>query len=211
MIGAVLVHYALGVDWIALATFVAIVYTLALLRARHDVPHPAYRWLAFSGGLIALLIAYDTPLDAYDNVSFFAHTAQHLLLLFLVAPLIALGAPVRVALSSAPPWLRDRVLLPVLHSGLISQLACPAVALGIFAGVQTSIQFTPFFNAALNNGWPHVLEHALYLVTGFLFWWLVLGVDAPPRRAALRSRLTAVLLAVPVEAAIGLSVLLAGA
>jgi cytochrome c oxidase assembly factor CtaG len=111
MIGAVLVHYALGVDWIALATFVAAVYTLALLRARHDVPHPAYRWLAFSGGLSALLIAYDTPLDAYDNVSFFAHTAQHLLLLFLVAPLIALGAPIKVALSAAPPWLRDRVLL----------------------------------------------------------------------------------------------------
>jgi glycerophosphoryl diester phosphodiesterase len=99
----------------------------------------------------------------------------------------------------------------VLHSRLVSQLARPAVALGVFAGVQTAIQFTPFFNAALNNGWPHVLEHALYLVTGFLFWWSVLGVDATPRRAALRSRLTAVLLAVPVEAAIGLTVLLAGA
>src|SRR5919201_1166941 len=118
MTGVSLVHYSLGVDWIALVAFVATVYTLALLRAKHDVAQPVYRWLAFAGGLSALLIAYDTPLDAYDNVSFFAHTAQHLLLLFLVAPLIALGAPVKVALSAAPPWLRDRVLLPVLHSRL---------------------------------------------------------------------------------------------
>jgi cytochrome c oxidase assembly factor CtaG/glycerophosphoryl diester phosphodiesterase len=205
------VHYALGVDWLFLAGFVGAVYTVALLRSKSAVAHPLYRWLAFSGGLAVLLIAYDTPLDAYDNVSFVAHTGQHLLLLFVVAPLIALGAPVSVALAAAPGWIRDRLLVPLLRNRLVSSFARPAVALALFATVQTATQFTPFFNAALNNGWPHVLEHAMYLVTGFLFWWTILGVDAAPRRAASRARLAALLMAIPLEAGLGLAILLAGA
>jgi cytochrome c oxidase assembly factor CtaG len=209
------VHFVLGVDWIVLTTFVGAMYLglyyLGKRRSGSRLPRRPLRVVAFCSGLAVLLVAFDSPLYAYDNFSFFAHTAQHLLLMFGVAPLVALGAPITLVLRAAPTRVRDGVLLPVLRSRLISFLTHPLVAFGIFAGVQSAIQFTPFFNAALNNGWPHVLEHALYLGSGFLFWWPILSVDAIQRRASLRTRLAALLLAIPIEAALGLALLFAGA
>ncbi len=42
--------------------------------------------------------------------------------------------------------------------------------------------FSPLFDAALENDLMHLLEHALYLGAGLLFWWPVVGADPSPWR-----------------------------
>ena len=42
--------------------------------------------------------------------------------------------------------------------------------------------FSPLFDASLGNEWMHRLEHGLYLVAAFLFWWPVVGPDPSPWR-----------------------------
>src|SRR5829696_2594792 len=48
-------------------------------------------WICFLGGILALLIALVSPLDALAGVLFSAHMAQHLILMLIAAPLLVLS------------------------------------------------------------------------------------------------------------------------
>jgi putative membrane protein len=77
---------------IALA-FVA--YRAAVRRV--DAAHPAsrvprLRTRAWTAGLVTLLVALQSPIEAYDTTLFSVHMVQHLLLTMVAAPLLALGA-----------------------------------------------------------------------------------------------------------------------
>src|SRR5438477_3339797 len=51
------------------------------------------RAVAFYGGLLAVVIALDTPLDPLSERLFAAHMAQHVILLVVAPGLIVLSAP----------------------------------------------------------------------------------------------------------------------
>ena len=48
---------------------------------------------AFFGGLLTIVIALDSPIDAYADQLFWVHMLQHILLLTVAPPLILLGRP----------------------------------------------------------------------------------------------------------------------
>ena len=58
-------------------------------------PRPGQRWrtAAFLGGLLAILVAVDSPLDELADRAFWAHMSQHLLLITVAPPLLALARP----------------------------------------------------------------------------------------------------------------------
>ena len=60
--------------------------------------------------------ALQSGIERYDTALFSVHMVQHILLMLVAAPLIALGAPVTLALRVASPHVRQRWLLPILHS-----------------------------------------------------------------------------------------------
>jgi putative copper resistance protein D len=107
---------------------------------------------------------------------------QHLLLTMVVAPLIALSAPITLLLRLAAPETRRRVLLPILHSRVMGVLTFPVVAWVAFAGVMWAAHFSPLFDAALEDPLAHDLEHALFLGTALLFWWPAVNADPSPWR-----------------------------
>ena len=87
------------------AILVPLVAYLAAVR-RVDAAHPANpvprrRVAAWVGGLAVLAIALSSSVDVYSEVLFSVHMVQHMLLVFVVAPLLCLGAPVTLALRAA--------------------------------------------------------------------------------------------------------------
>src|SRR5205823_10193149 len=105
------VPFVFNLDWLLLILAVGCLYAAGLIvLRRRGLTHPPPRIAAFYGGLAALLVAFVSPLDNYDAVSLFAHMAQHLLLMFGVAPLIALGAPITVLLGALPARAGRQVL-----------------------------------------------------------------------------------------------------
>jgi cytochrome c oxidase assembly factor CtaG len=70
-------------------------------RARHR-PFPALRAGAFAPGSLVVAAALLGPLDALADASLSWHMAQHLALITLAAPLLLLGAPMRLALAALP-------------------------------------------------------------------------------------------------------------
>ncbi len=212
MLAAPLVHYAFALDWTIVISAVGLAYGIGLWRAaRAGDPHPRAQAGAFYASLAVLLFSFITPVDAYDNVSFFDHMAQHLLLAFVAAPLFALGAPICLAVRATPPKVRERWLGPVLLNGTVQTLTHPAVAGASFVIVQAGILVRPVFNGAVNTGVPHFTQHALLMATSFLVWRSMMGVDPPRHRVGFPVRLTLTVLLLAAVSVVALFLLAADA
>ena len=136
---------------------------------------------AFVTAIVVLLVALVSPFDAVADALFSAHMAQHLALILVAAPLLALGN-VPLALAWAPPagarralarWWNARgatqgVLRAVTHAG-----ATPASAWLLHAVALVAWHVPVLYSAALGNPVVHALEHVSFLGTGWLFWWRV--------------------------------------
>lgn len=166
-------------------------------RAHPATPVARRRTVAFLGGLAAIAVALLSGLERYDTTLFSVHMIQHLLLTLVAAPLLALGAPITLALRVATPNVRRRFLLPILHSRVVRVLAFPVVAWAVFAAVMWASHFSPLFDLALEDRLAHDLEHGLFLGSALLFWWPAVALDPAPWRMSHPARMAYVFLQMP--------------
>ena len=157
-------------------------------------PVPRRRTAAFLLGLFALAVALLSGVERYDTTLFSVHMVQHVLIVLIAAPLIALGAPVTLLLRLSSGPTRRRWLVPILHSRAIRALAFPVVAWILFAAVLWASHFSGLFNAALEDPLIHDLEHGLFLGSALLFWWPAVGLDPAPWRIGHPARIAYVFL-----------------
>ena len=80
---------------LALAIVAAVFYAAGVRRRASVRRRVEWRWraAAFGAGLLAILVALDSPIDAYDTRFFSVHMTQHVLLMLVAPPLIVLGRP----------------------------------------------------------------------------------------------------------------------
>jgi cytochrome c oxidase assembly factor CtaG len=175
-------------------------------RAHPQAPVPRWRVAAWLSGLATILVALVSAVDVYAGDLLSVHMIQHLLLAMVAPPLLALGAPITLVLRIASPRVRHRLILPVLHSRGVRRVASPLVAWPAFALAMWFTHFSPLYNAALEDPTLHVAEHLIYLVSGLLYWWPVVGADPSPTRLGWGARLAYVGLQMPVNAAVGLAI-----
>jgi putative membrane protein len=172
-------------------------------RGRH---WPAARTSAFLGGLAVVVIALDSGLAGYDDRIFALHVVQHLLLGMLAPALLALGAPVTLAIQASHRPMQRR-LVAVVHSRPMAVLTHPLMTWALFGGSMVVLYFTPLYNLSVDHPLVHALVHIHFLVTGILFFWPVVGLDPSRWRLPYGARLLYVFLAVPFHAIVGLALL----
>lgn len=192
----------------------AIGWLLLVRQVRHLHPgHPVSiaRSAAFLGGLAAIAVALLSGIERYDTTLFSVHMVQHLLLMLVAAPLIALAAPVTQLLRASTPGVRGRWLLPILHSHVVAAVGHPVVAWLTFTLVVWLSHFSPLFDLALENRGVHDLEHLAYLASALLFWWPVVAADPARRRLPYPVRVLYLLLQLPVNSFLGMAILFANA
>jgi putative copper resistance protein D len=176
-----------------------------------DRAHPATRvprwrigaWLA---GVAVIAIGVVSAVDGYAESLFTVHMVQHLLLSMVAPPLLALGAPVTLALRASSARIRRTVLLPILHLRVVRAVSWPPVGWTLFAVVMWATHFSPLFNAALEDEALHSAEHLLYLVAGLLFWWPVIGADPIRWRLSPLGRMAYLAAQMPLNTAVGLAI-----
>jgi putative membrane protein len=166
---------------------------------------PRARSVAFAAGAVSVLVALTSGIDAYADVLFSVHVVQHLLLTFIAPPLLALSAPVTLALRALP---RDagRRLVRFLHSRPVAALTHPVVAWVAFVSVPFAIHFSSYYDLALRDTWVHASEHLLLFSTGLLFWWPIVGVDPAPRRLDHPARVLSLVMAMPAQSFLALAI-----
>ena len=148
-------------------------------------PIDTWRARCFTGAMVALGLALLSPLDALSGALASAHMVQHLLLLLVAAPLLALSAPSSAILRGSPLALRRasgrwRRRLALTH-GNLGVLRHPAAVWLLSVGVIWFWHAAAPYDATLDNQLLHVLEHASFLVTAVLFWQVVVGVRGAAR------------------------------
>ena len=144
---------------------------------------------SFLAGCVALLIALGPPLEDWAGLLVSGHMAQHLILIFVVPPLLLYGTPA---------WLLEPLLRwPVVaRTGYILTRAVVAFALSSL--VLIAWHLPTLYEASLRAEPVHVVQHQLFLFTALLVWWPLLGpLPAWPRASPLAQCLLLVALTFP--------------
>ncbi|WP_330276114.1 cytochrome c oxidase assembly protein [Lentzea sp. NBC_00516] len=163
------------------AVLAALVYLLGVrrLRGRGDA-WPGGRTAAWSLGCAVLLVVTSSGVGRYAAGTFSTHMVAHMSLNMLAPVLLVLGGPVTLALRALPPGPRQWVIA-LVHCRVTRIIAHPAVAALTFVGSFYLLYFSELFGAAMRFHWAHQLMNIHFLVTGYVFYWLVIGVDRAPR------------------------------
>ncbi len=163
------------------------------------------RSACFAAGLAVLVVATQSFVAA-DDTRFDAHVLQHVLLGMAGPFLLALGAPVTLALQASSRATQTR-LLRFLHSGPVKVLSHPLVVGFLFGFTLFALYFTPLYGLSVRNAFVHEVVHAHFFVVGSLFFWITVGLDPVAWRIPYGARLALILLTVPLHAFLGLALL----
>jgi len=130
--------------------------------------------LAFAGGWTTIAIALSPLVDARADVWFFAHMAQHELLMVVAAPLVAAGAPLIALLWAVPGPLRRRGLEAIRRRPLTlawAFLTAPATVFVLHAIALWAWHLPALFDYAIDHDAVHALQHLSFFGSAALFWW----------------------------------------
>jgi len=192
------------------AILLAAVYIAGVVRLRRrGDAWPVGRIVAWLCGCAALLFATSSGVGRYMPAMFSMHMTAHMVLSMLVPVLLVLGAPVTLALRALPAAGKDRPpgmrewLLAALHSRVSKFFTNPLVATAIFVAGFYGLYFGGIFDAAADSHGAHLAMNAHFLLSGYLFYWVVIGVDPTPRPIPHMAKLAMVFGSLPLHAFFG--------
>jgi putative copper resistance protein D len=160
---------------------------VVILTRRGD-KWPVGRTISFALGISAIDFATSGGLGVYAHFAFSWHMVAHMVL-GMIAPIgIVLGAPITLALRTLPQS-RDGqelgvrgLLIKALHSRYARVLTNPVVALAIFDGSLFALYFTSLFGGMMQSHQGHLFMSIHFILTGILFFHVIVGVDPNPRK-----------------------------
>jgi putative copper resistance protein D len=149
---------------------------------------PVGRTISFALGISAVDFATSGGLGLYANFSFSYHMIAHMVI-GMIAPIgLVLGAPITLALRTLPQGRNPQErgvrgsLIVVLHSKVGIIFTNPIIALIIFDGSLFALYFTDLFSVLMSTHVGHLFMTLHFLVAGYIFFSVIIGVDPNPRK-----------------------------
>ncbi len=196
------------------AIVLAALYVAAVLRLRRRGDSwPPGRILAWLLGCLSLLFVTSSGVGRYMPAMFSMHMVAHMGLSMLVPILLVLGAPVSLALRALPaagrspghqdpPGMREW-LLAALHSRYARFVTNPVVATVLFVAGFYGLYLSNLFDTAVGSHAGHVAMNVHFLLSGYVFYWIVIGVDPTPRPIPPLAKVGVVFASLPLHAFFG--------
>jgi cytochrome c oxidase assembly factor CtaG len=204
---------ALATQWQFAPVVTGVVVVLAGLYgwgvvrvARRHPARPWSRWrtASFGAGLLVIVLATQSGIGAYDDLLFYDHMIQHLLLLMVAPPLLIGGQPLTLLLhASRNPvhtWAKR-----VLRSRVAGFLTWPVFGIVLYALAVLAAHLTPIASVVEQNQTVHNLEHALFVVIGYLFFLPILGTEPIRWRLSYPVRFVLLVLLMPIDTFTGVA------
>ncbi len=156
------------------------------LRQRGD-RWPVGRTVSWLLGVAVIAFATLSGAMTYGMVMISVHMVQHMVLSMIAPVLLVLGGPVTLALRAIAPARRGErgareVILSVAQSPVVRFLTHPVVAWILFVSATFTIYFTPLFEYAMRNHYAHLAMQLHFIVVGYLFAEVLVGIDPLPKR-----------------------------
>jgi len=205
--GRVLVGFApdgIGLSIVLLGSALYVTGLLAL-RRRGD-RWPVGRVVSWFAGMAIIAWATFGGLGAYSSVTFSLHMVSHMMLSMVAPIFLVLGAPMTMALRTLPGPRRPgehsprSLLRDALHSRISGFYTHPIVAAVIFMGTLYAVYFTGLFEAMMRTHSGHAFMELHFLLSGVLFYYVIIGVDPAPRRLSPLARFGVLMISVPFHA-----------
>lgn len=128
----------------------------------------------FAAGMVALLLALASPIDALgEDYLFAAHMLQHVLLGDI--------APALLLLSLSRVILRPVTKRLMFLEKALGPLASPWTGIAIWLFLMYLWHVPAMYDAALNDPVVHLLEHTAFFSAGLMVWWPIVQ-PIPMRR-----------------------------
>jgi len=203
----ILLGYEPDALMIGLLVFAVALYIkgVMVLTKRGD-KWPVGRTISFAIGITAVDFATSGGLGLYAHFSFAWHMVAHMTLGMIAPIAIVLGAPITLALRTLPQGRNSEergvrgTLLSVLHSRYSSIIVNPVGALVIFDGSLFLLYFTSLFGTLMNTHAGHLFMNLHFLLAGFLFFHVIIGIDPNPKRPPFLVRIVTLLAAMSIHA-----------
>ncbi|NUR81221.1 MAG: bifunctional copper resistance protein CopD/cytochrome c oxidase assembly protein [Dermatophilaceae bacterium] len=203
------------VEWLFLATGLLAIgaYVVGVVRLRRRGDRwPVLRTVAWVAGWLLFLYATNGVLGIYGRVAFSWHMMLHMTEAMVIPILLVLGAPVTLALRTLRPrsdgTLGPReLLLGLVHSRVLAVLGNPAVAATLFFSSLVVFYWTGLFQLALQTHTGHLLMTAHFVLTGYLFAWVLIGVDPGPKKWSPALRLVVLFATIAFHAFFGVAMI----
>jgi putative copper resistance protein D len=158
----------------------------------------------FAAGLAVIVLATQSGIGAYDDLLFYDHMVQHLMLLMVAPPLLITGEPITLLLhASRNPlhtWSKR-----VLRSRVASFLTWPVFGGLAYALAVMAAHLTGIANYVEQNQTAHNAEHAIFVLIGYLFYLPILGKEPIRWRLSYPVRFVILVLLMPVDTFTGLA------
>ena len=196
------------------AIIAAVWYVIGVrrLRRRGD-SWPVGRTIAWLLGCATLLIGTSSGLGRYSPAVFSVHMGAHMALSMLAPVLLVLGGPMTLALRALKPAGPDGApgprewLLAALHSKYSRFITHPLVASFLFVGGFYALYLGGIFGATLDSHGAHLLMNVHFILSGYLFYWVVIGIDPAPRQIQPVTKLAMVFGSLPFHAFFGIALM----
>lgn len=134
-------------------------------------------------GLLAIVLALLSPIDAVSARLLAMHMVQHELLTMVAPPLLLLGDPLRAIVWALPPPFRRRAGVLLMRGGLLRRglaaLTFMPVAWVLYMVVLWGWHLPAAYQASLGSELLHDVQHLSFFGAALLFWWPL--VNAGPR------------------------------
>lgn len=185
--------HSIAIDTSPDAVFLTITVTMAvgylagvLSLRRRGVRWPPGRTLAWLGGVALLLWLTNFGIAQYANIAAGFHMGRHMVLTMLVPILLVMGAPATLALRALRPaagnyWGPREWVVRFLHSKALATLTHPAVVLVVYFSGLYGLYLTSAFATLMSSHVGHVIMQLHFVLSGYLFYWILIGVDPRPR------------------------------
>lgn len=174
--------------WFGVSVIAVALYLVGVrrMRARGD-SWPVPRTVGWVLGWAIFVWATCGAPGVYGSVLFSIHMLMHMTVSMSAPILMVLAAPVTLALRTLTPRQDNtlgprELLLGLVHSRFLGVIGNPVVAAAIFFGSLVIFYFSPLFELALRTHTGHVLMTAHFLLAGYLFVWVLVGIDPGPKR-----------------------------
>ena len=191
--------------FLTLSLIAAALYVAGVVRlVRRGDSWPWLRTVSWLAGIGVVIWCTNAGISVYAQVSVGLHMLQHMTLTMLGPIFLVMGAPATLALRALKPAAGNERgprewLVWFLHSWITRILTNPFYVFFIYVIGLYGLYMTPLFGWLMGSHVGHVAMQAHFILSGYLFYWVLIGIDPRPRPLPYWGRLLLLLLALSIH------------